>query len=125
MTKQRQQKKKGEKKARQIITDSKIPIMPFDYSEVQSLVSRAASGDLSQRFMIWKASECQTIKQIEETVMKINSSNGNNSRLSKEQRQLKNEYLDRLVSIESDKFRVLSSIMARFSLASSLRPSNS
>ena len=99
--------------------------MPFDYSDVQSLVSRAASGDLSQRFMIWKASECQTIKQIEETVMKINSSNGNNSRLSKEQRQLKNEYLDRLVSIESDKFRVLSSIMAPFSLASSLRPSNS
>ena len=91
------------KKSRRI--QSAIPSIPFDYSEIQSLVAGIASNGLLQRFIIWKTSEYQTIKQIEDVII-----SGTNNDLSIRQKELKKRFFDWLVSIESDKFRVLESI---------------
>ena len=91
------------KRSRRI--QSAIPSIPFDYSEIQSLVAGIASNGLLQRFIIWKASEYQTIKQIEDVII-----SGTNNDLSIRQKELKKRFFDWLVSIESDKFRVLESI---------------
>ena len=91
------------KRSRRI--QSAIPSIPFDYSEIQSLVAGIASNGLLQRFIIWKTSEYQTIKQIEDVII-----SGTNNDLSIRQKELKKRFFDWLVSIESDKFRVLESI---------------
>jgi hypothetical protein len=91
------------KRSRRI--QSAIPSIPFDYCEIQSLVAGIASNGLLQRFIIWKASEYQTIKQIEDVII-----SGTNNDLSIRQKELKKRFFDWLVSIESDKFRVLESI---------------
>ena len=91
------------KRSRRI--QSAIPSIPFDYSEIQSLVAGIASNGLLQRFIIWKTSEYQTIKQIEDVII-----SGKNNDLSIRQKELKKRFFDWLVSIESDKFRVLESI---------------
>ena len=99
------------KRSRRI--QSAIPSIPFDYSEIQSLVAGIASNGLLQRFIIWKASEYQTIKQIEDVII-----SGKNNDLSIRQKELKKRYFDWLVSIESDKFRALESVRLPIDLAS-------
>ena len=102
------------KRSRRI--QSAIPSIPFDYSEIQSLVAGIASNGLLQRFIIWKASEFQTIKQIEDVII-----SGKNNDLSMHQKELKKRYFDWLVSIESDKFRALESVRLPINLASNHR----
>ena len=102
------------KRSRRI--QSAIPSIPFDYSEIQSLVAGIASNGLLQRFIIWKTSEYQTIKQIEDVII-----SGKNNDLSIRQKELKNRYFDWLVSIESDKFRALESVRLPIDLASNHR----
>ena len=102
------------KRSRRI--QSAIPSIPFDYSEIQSLVAGIASNGLLQRFIIWKASEYQTIKQIEDVII-----SGKNNDLSIRQKELKKRYFDWLVSIESDKFRALESVRLPIDLASNHR----
>ena len=102
------------KRSRRI--QSAIPSIPFDYSEIQSLVAGIASNGLLQRFIIWKASEYQTIKQIEDVII-----SGKNNDLSIRQKELKKRYFDWLVSIESDKFRALESVRLPINLASNHR----
>jgi hypothetical protein len=102
------------KRSRRI--QSAIPSIPFDYSEIQSLVAGIASNGLLQRFIIWKASEYQTIKQIEDVII-----SGKNNDLSIHQKELKKRYFDWLVSIESDKFRALESVRLPINLASNHR----
>jgi hypothetical protein len=99
------------KRSRRI--QSAIPSIPFDYSEIQSLVAGIASNGLLQRFIIWKANEFQTIKQIEDVII-----SGKNNDLSIHQKELKKRYFDWLVSIESDKFRALESVRLPIHLAS-------
>ena len=75
---------------------------------------------MQQRFIIWKASEYQTIKQIEDAIQ----NNNNSAKLSKQLRVLREQYFDWLVSIESDKFRALESVGVPVSLAKSSSNSN-
>ena len=102
------------KRSRRI--QSAIPSIPFDYSEIQSLVAGIASNGLLQRFIIWKASEYQTIKQIEDVII-----SGKNNDSSIHQTELRKRYFDWLVSIESDKFRALESVRLPITLASNHR----
>ena len=102
------------KRSRRI--QSAIPSIPFDYSEIQSLVAGIASNGLLQRFIIWKASEYQTIKQIEDVII-----SGKNNDSSIHQTELRKRYFDWLVSIESDKFRALESVRLPINLASNHR----
>ena len=102
------------KRSRRI--QSAIPSIPFDYSEIQSLVAGIASNGLLQRFIIWKASEYQTIKKIEDVII-----SGKNNDLSIRQKELKKRYFDWLVSIESDKFRALESVRLPINLTSNHR----
>ena len=102
------------KRSRRI--QSAIPSIPFDYSEIQSLVAGIASNGLLQRFIIWKASEYQTIKKIEDVII-----SGKNNDLSIRQKELKKRYFDWLGSIESDKFRALESVRLPIDLASNHR----
>ena len=95
---------------------SAIPSIPFDYSEIQSLVAGIASNGLLQRFIIWKTSEYQTIKKIEDVII-----SGKNNDLSIRQKELKKRYFDWLVSIESDKFRALESVRLPINLTSNHR----
>ena len=44
---------------------SAIPSIPFEYSEIQSLVDGVASTDLYQKFMVWKSTEYLNIKHVE------------------------------------------------------------
>lgn len=91
-----------------------IPLIPFSYEEVSELTIGTASNELQQRFVIWKASEYQTIKQIEDAIQ-----NNNSAKLSKQLRVLREQYFDWLVSIESDKFRALESVGVQVGLAKS------
>lgn len=91
-----------------------IPLIPFSYEEVSELTAGIASNELLQRFIIWKAGEYQTIKQIEDAIQ-----NNNSAKLSKQLRVLREQYFDWLVSIESDKFRSLESVGVPVSLARS------
>ena len=84
---------------------SAIPSIPFGYSEIQSLVNGIASSDLYQKFMVWKSTEYLNIKHVEDVII-----SGKNNDLSIHQKELKKRYFDWLVSVESDKFRVLESI---------------
>ena len=84
---------------------SEIPLIPFEYFEIQSLVNGIASSDLYQKFMVWKSTEYLNIKHAEDVII-----SGKNNDLSIHQKELKKRYFDWLVSIESDKFRVLESI---------------
>ena len=102
------------KRSRRI--QSAIPSIPFDYCEIQSLVAGIASNGLLQRFIIWKASEYQTIKQIEDMII-----SGKNHDSSIHQTELRQRYFDWLVSIESDKFRALESVRLPINLASNHR----
>lgn len=91
-----------------------IPLIPFSYEEVSELTIGTASNELQQRFIIWKASEYQTIKQIEGVIL-----NNNSAKLSKQLKALREQYFDWLVSIESDKFRALESVGVQVGLAKS------
>ena len=102
------------KRSRRI--QSAIPSIPFDYFEIQSLVAGIASNGLLQRFIIWKTSEYQTIKQIEDVII-----SGKNNDSSIHQTELRKRYFDWLVSIESDKFRALESVRFPINLASNHR----
>ena len=102
------------KRSRRI--QSAIPSIPFDYSEIQSLVAGIASNGLLQRFIIWKDNEYQTIKKIEDVII-----SGKNNDLSIRQKELKKRYFDWLVSIESDKFRALESVRLPINLESNHR----
>jgi hypothetical protein len=84
---------------------SEIPSIPFEYSEIQSLVNGIASSDLYQKFIVWKSTEYLNIKQLEDTII-----SGKKSDSSIHLKKLRKQYFDWLVSIESDKFRVLESI---------------
>ena len=92
---------------------SEIPLIPFEYSEIQSLVNRIASSDLYQKFMVWKSTEYLSIKHVEDVII-----SGKNNDLSIHQKELKKRYFDWLVSIESDKFRVLESVPFPINLVS-------
>ena len=93
---------------------SAIPSIPFDYSEIQSLVNRIASSDLYQKFIVWKSSEYLNIKQVEDMII-----SGINNDSSVHRKELRKQYFDWLVSIESDKFRVLESVQLPINLVSS------
>ena len=95
---------------------SAIPSIPFDYSEIQSLVDGIASSDLYQKFMVWKSTEFLNIKHVEDVII-----SGRNNDLSIHQKELKKRYFDWLVSIESDKFRALESVRLPINLASNHR----
>ena len=84
---------------------SAIPSIPFDYSEIQSLVDGIASSDLYQKFMVWRSTEYLNIKHVEDMII-----SGKNNDSSIHLKELRKQYFDWLVSIESDKFRVLESI---------------
>lgn len=91
-----------------------IPLIPFSYEEVNELTFGTASNELQQRFIIWKAGEYQTIKQIEDAIQ-----NNNSTKSSKKLREIREQYFDWLVSIESDKFRALESVGVPVGLAKS------
>ena len=55
--------------------------------------------------MVWKSTEYLNIKHVEDVII-----SGKNNDLSIHQKELKKRYFDWLVSVESDKFRVLESI---------------
>ena len=84
---------------------SEIPLIPFEYFEIQSLVNGIASSDLYQKFMVWKSTEYLNIKYVEDVII-----SGKNNDSSIHPTELRKQYFDWLVSIESDKFRVLESI---------------
>ena len=95
-----------------------IPKIPFDYFEVQNLAdNEKVDGDLWQRFILWKSSEMQIIKEIERVVMSSLNNNDNNSILSKNQKLLKEEWFDFCVTIEYEKFRALENVRAPISLS--------
>ncbi len=98
---------------------SAIPSIPFQYYEIQSLVNGIASNDLYQRFMVWKSTEYLNIKQVEDMI--ISAKNNDSSIHLKE---LRSQYFDWLVSIESDKFRVLESVRLPMNLANDHRDDN-
>jgi hypothetical protein len=102
------------KRSRRI--QSAISSIPFDYSEIQSLVNGIASSDLYQKFMIWKSTEYLNIKHVEDFII-----SGKNNDLSIHQKELKKRYFDWLVSIESDRFRALESVRLPISLPSNHR----
>ena len=91
------------KRSRRI--QSAIPSIPFEYFEIQSLVNGIASSDLYQMFMVWKSTEYLNIKQVEDMII-----SGINNDSSVHRKELRKQYFDWLVSIESDKFRVLESV---------------
>jgi hypothetical protein len=91
---------------------SEIPIIPFEYFEIQSLVNGIASSDLYQKFIVWKSTEYLSIKHVEDVII-----SGKNNDLSIPQKELKKRYFDWLVSIESDKFRALESVRLPINLA--------
>ena len=95
---------------------SEIPLIPFEYFEIQSLVNGIASSDLYQKFMVWKSTEYLSIKHVEDVII-----SGKNNDLSIHQKELKKRYFDWLVSIESDKFRALESVRLPINLASNHR----
>jgi hypothetical protein len=95
---------------------SEIPLIPFEYFEIQSLVNGIASSDLYQKFMVWKSTEYLNIKHVEDVII-----SGKNNDLSIHQKELKKRYFDWLVSIESDKFRALESVRLPINLASNHR----
>jgi hypothetical protein len=95
---------------------SEIPLIPFEYFEIQSLVNGIASNDLYQKFMVWKSTEYLNIKYVEDVII-----SGKNNDLSIHQKELKKRYFDWLVSIESDKFRALESVRLPINLASNQR----
>ena len=84
---------------------SEIPLIPFEYFEIQSLVNGIASSDLYQKFMVWKSTEYLNIKYVEDVII-----GGKNNDSSINQKELRKQYFDWLVSIESDKFRALESV---------------
>ena len=95
---------------------SEIPLIPYEYFELQSLVNGIASSDLYQKFMVWKSTEYLSIKHVEDVII-----SGKNNDLSIHQKELKKRYFDWLVSIESDKFRALESVRLPINLASNHR----
>jgi hypothetical protein len=95
---------------------SEIPLIPFEYFEIQSLVNGIASNDLYHKFMVWKSTEYMNIKHVEDAII-----SGKNNDLSIHQKELKKRYFDWLVSIESDKFRALESVRLPISMANSHR----
>ena len=98
---------------------SAIPSIPFQYYEIQSLVNGIASRELYQRFMVWKSTEYLNIKQVENMI--ISAKNNDSSIHLKE---LRSQYFDWLVSIESDKFRVLESVWLPMNLVNGHRDDN-
>ena len=101
------------RRRRRIQSDA-IPSIPFEYLEIQTLVNGIASSDLYQRFMVWKSTEYLNIKQVEDMI--ISAKNNDSSIHLKE---LRSQYFDWLVSIESDKFRALESIRMPTNLVNS------
>ena len=95
---------------------SEIPSIPFEYFEIQSLVNGIASSDLYQRFMVWKSTEYLNIKHVEDVII-----SGKNNDSSIHQKELRKQYFDWLVSIESDKFRALESVRLPINLANNHR----
>ena len=59
---------------------------------------------LYQKFMVWKSTEYLNIKYVEDVII-----SGKNNDSSIHPTELRKQYFDWLVSIESDKFRVLES----------------
>ena len=102
------------KRSRRI--QSAIPSIPFDYSEIQSLVDGIASSDLYQKFMVWKSTEYLNIKHVEDMII-----SGKNNDSSIHLKELRKQYFDWLVTTESDKFRVLESVRLPINLASNHR----
>jgi|SoiMethySBSTD1v2_1073268.scaffolds.fasta_scaffold2684397_1 hypothetical protein len=93
---------------------SEIPLIPFEYFEIQSLVNGIASSDLYQKFMVWKSTEYLNIKHVEDMII-----SGKNNDSSIHPTELRKQYFDWLVTTESDMFRVLESVQLPISIMNS------
>jgi hypothetical protein len=92
-----------------------IPTVPFTSEEVYLLIERQASEELYNRLRVWKASKEYAFIKSLSNLMVLNNQPGHNRKLSKQERELRNQYFNWLSSssLESDKFKSLDNVRLR------------
>src|SRR5262245_4088619 len=98
-----------------------IAPIPFDYNEIVELTSLGAPLSLQHRLVVWKNSgDFKYIKELENLVLYGNHID----KMSKQEKELKDQYLNWCVSIEKEKFDALDLTNPSVRLADKKSPDN-